>query len=52
MFGASGWIVLDTTGDRLSSDYDIWHVVETTPGVYGWEHTGVWNFASDTITWD
>ncbi len=52
MFGASGWVVLDTTGDRLSSDYDIWQVVETTPGVYGWEHTGLWNFASDTVTWD
>jgi len=52
MFGASGWVVLDTTGDRLSSDYDIWQVVETTPGVYGWEHTGLWNFASDTLTWD
>ncbi len=52
MFGASGWVVLDTTGDRLSSDYDIWQVVETTPGVYGWEHVGLWNFASDTLTWD
>jgi branched-chain amino acid transport system substrate-binding protein len=52
MFGASGWVVLDVTGDRLSSDYDIWQVAETAPGVYGWEHTGVWNFASDTLTWD
>jgi branched-chain amino acid transport system substrate-binding protein len=52
MFGASGWVILDTTGDRLSSDYDIWQVEETAPGVYGWEHTGVWNFASDTLTWD
>ncbi len=53
LFGASGWIELDANGDRKSSDYDIWHIQETsTPNVYEWVHAGMWNTATDTITWD
>jgi branched-chain amino acid transport system substrate-binding protein len=53
LFGASGWIQLDANGDRKSSDYDIWNIQETTtPNVYEWTHVGMWNTATDTITWD
>jgi branched-chain amino acid transport system substrate-binding protein len=52
LFGASGWVQLDEAGDRTTSNYDIWQIVESTPGNYTWAHAGVWNTALDTITWD
>ena len=51
MFGASGWIQLDDTGDRMAGDYDIWEIKETSPGVFGWEITGKYILASDTVEW-
>jgi len=51
MFGASGWITLDDTGDRMAGDYDIWQIKETSPGVFGWEKTGKYILASDSVEW-
>jgi len=50
-FGASGWIVLDENGDRMAGDYDIWQIKETSPGVFGWEKTGKYILATDTVEW-
>ena len=51
MFGASGWITLDEAGDREAGDYDIWNIVETAPGEYGWERTGKYILAADSLEW-
>jgi len=51
MFGASGWITLDDTGDRMAGDYDIWEIKETSTGVFGWEKTGKYILATDTVEW-
>jgi len=52
MFGASGWITLDEAGDRTAGDYDIWQIIETAPGVYEWDTTGLYVLATDSVTWD
>jgi len=52
MFGASGWITLDEAGDRMAGDYDIWQIIETAPGVYEWDITGLYVLATDSVTWD
>jgi len=50
-FGASGWIELDEAGDREASDYVIWQIVETSPGVYNWKIVGKWILATDSVEW-
>jgi len=51
IFGASGWIVLDENGDRVSADYDLWAIVEVTPGKYDWKLLGTYTYDTDSITW-
>jgi len=53
LFGASGWITLDDTGDRMAGDYDIWQIVQnaTDPTDYYWEITGKYILAADTVEW-
>lgn len=51
LFGGSGWIDLDEAGDRKAGDYDIWQIGEpVVPGVFQWEHVGVWVFTADSVS--
>jgi len=51
LLGASGWVMLDANGDRAPTDYDIWVIVETTPGVYDWKLISKWILDTDSIKW-
>ncbi len=50
LLGASGWVTLDANGDRAPTDYDLWIIVQTAPGVYEWKLTGKWVLDTDSIT--
>jgi len=50
MLGAAGWVDFDENGDRKPTDYELW-VVQVEAGVYDWARIGMWNLATDTITW-
>ncbi len=52
MFGASGWITLDEAGDRMAGDYDIWQILETSPGTYEWKRVGTYILATDSVQWE
>jgi branched-chain amino acid transport system substrate-binding protein len=52
LFGASGWIELDEFGDRKAGDYDVWQIVQVSPGTYDWKHQALWVYATDTIQRD
>ncbi len=49
-YGASGFIPLNEAGDRAYADYELWEIVKTDGG-YEWKATGVYSFATDTVTW-
>lgn len=49
-FGATGWIVLDKAGDRAFADYDLWQV-EKADGGYKWVLKGLYQYASDSFSW-
>jgi len=50
--GASGTIELDENGDRKAGDYDIWQIMEVSPGVYDWvTPVGIYVLAEDSVTW-
>ena len=49
-YGASGYIPLNEAGDRAFADYELWEIVKTDGG-YEWKATGIYRFATDTITW-
>jgi len=51
MFGASGWITLDNTGDRTAGDYDIWKITQVSAGNYDWKNVGRYVLASDSVEW-
>jgi len=51
MFGASGWITLDNTGDRTAGDYDVWMIAEVSAGTYDWKNVGRYVLASDSVEW-
>lgn len=51
MFGASGWIILDNTGDRTAGDYDVWVITEISAGNYDWKNVARYVLASDSIEW-
>jgi len=51
LFGASGWVVLNKDGDRAAADYELWIIIEKTPGVYEWKQVGTYIQATDSITW-
>jgi branched-chain amino acid transport system substrate-binding protein len=45
LFGASGWVVLNTDGDRAASDYDLWIINAD----HEWEFAGTYIQATDSI---
>lgn len=51
MFGASGWITLDSAGDRQAGDYDIFQITEIATDQYDWKKVGKYILASDTVEW-
>ena len=51
MFGASGWITLDSAGDRQAGDYDIFQITEIAAGQYDWKKVGKYILASDIVEW-
>lgn len=50
-YGASGYIMLDETGDRIGADYELTEIVETAPGTYEWKVTGIYHGATAEIVW-
>lgn len=50
IFGASGWIVLDENGDRVSADYDLWTIAYEAEE-YRWKWVGTYVYATDSVTW-
>ena len=50
-FGASGWTILDKTGDRAGVDYNLWGVKEVN-GEPTFVVYGVFKFVGKTIIWD
>ncbi|MEM4798650.1 MAG: hypothetical protein QW713_01355, partial [Sulfolobales archaeon] len=46
--GASGFIVLDSNGDRVLGDYDLWAVVFEN-GTYTWKVIGLYRGLTETI---
>lgn len=50
-FGASGWVVLGPEGDRSLSDYELYAILEPTPGTYEWAKVGLYSGATDEISW-
>ena len=49
-YGASGYIPLNEAGDRAYADYELWEIVEKD-GEYEWVATGLYSFATDSLTW-
>ncbi len=50
-FGVTGPTVLEASGDRVATTYQIWKVVTPTGGKPTWVFAGAWDAASDTLTW-
>ncbi len=50
-FGASGWTLLDETGDRAGVDYNLWGVKEIN-GEPEFVVYGIYKFVDDKIIWD
>jgi branched-chain amino acid transport system substrate-binding protein len=51
-FGASGWNKLNEDGDRYASNYQIWAYQLDTDGGGSEYVAGVYDFVTDTVTWD
>jgi branched-chain amino acid transport system substrate-binding protein len=51
-FGATGWCLLDDTGDRSPPNYDIWGYVPNTDGTVGFTRYGVWSPVTGDVAWD
>jgi branched-chain amino acid transport system substrate-binding protein len=49
-FGSSGRVLLNSSGDRAISDYDIWMIYKKPDNTYDWKQYGIWNYATDSIT--
>ncbi len=49
-FGASGWILLDATHDRISADYGLW-VVLTKGGKTDWYQVGLYSGTTDSVSY-
>jgi len=50
VYGVTGPLTLQPSGDRLPTGYQIWSVV-TKSGTPTWVLAGNWNDATDTVTW-
>jgi len=49
MFGVTGWMSLQPSGDRTPTSYQIWKVI--TPASPMWVLAGSWDQSTDTVTW-
>lgn len=49
-YGASGYIVLDETGDRIAADYELAEII-VKDGKYEWATTGMYYGATEEIDW-
>jgi len=50
MYGLTGPMALQPSGDRIPTSYQIWKVI--TSGTGGtWQLAGTWDETSDSITW-
>ncbi|MEM2067545.1 MAG: hypothetical protein QXJ88_03125, partial [Nitrososphaerota archaeon] len=49
-FGASGWTVLNESGDRVGGDYDVW-AIEKVGEKYEWKIVGKYLASTDTVAW-
>jgi ABC-type branched-subunit amino acid transport system substrate-binding protein len=50
MYGLTGWMGLQPSGDRVPTSYQIWKVIAAGTGGT-WTQAGTWDNASDSITW-
>jgi branched-chain amino acid transport system substrate-binding protein len=50
-FGASGWTLLNESGDRIGGDYDVW-AIEKVGDKYEWKRVGVYKAAADSVAWE
>jgi branched-chain amino acid transport system substrate-binding protein len=50
-FGVTGPNVLEASGDRVATTYQIWKVVTPTGGKPTWVFAGAWDAATDIVTW-
>jgi branched-chain amino acid transport system substrate-binding protein len=50
-FGSTGWIVLNTFGDRNIGDYQFWSVYKVNATAYDWRLSGYYSAGTDSITW-
>jgi branched-chain amino acid transport system substrate-binding protein len=51
IFGASGWVILNSDGDRAASDYDLW-IIDLVDTTYTWTFVGKYIQATDSIVWE
>lgn len=51
IFGASGSIILDAAGDRTAGDYNVWMILELSPGNYDWQVVARYVLTSDEMQW-
>jgi ABC-type branched-subunit amino acid transport system substrate-binding protein len=49
MFGVTGWMTLQPSGDRTPTSYQIWKVI--TPSAPKWTLAGSWDQSTDSVTW-
>ena len=49
-FGVTGPTLLEASGDRVATTYEIWKVV-TQSGAQTWVYAGSWEAATDSVTW-
>jgi branched-chain amino acid transport system substrate-binding protein len=49
-YGASGWTLMNTNGDRAASDYLIYCITGPADNL-AWTVCGSWSFSTDTVTW-
>ncbi len=50
-YGVTGPTVLEASGDRVATTYQIWKVITPTGQKPTWVFSGAWDAASDTLTW-
>ena len=54
-YGLTGPETLNAAGDRAlfpGSGYQIWKVVSTGSGTWGWVLAGQWDYATNSVTWN
>ncbi|MCS7145474.1 MAG: penicillin-binding protein activator [Nitrososphaerota archaeon] len=49
-FGASGWAILNESGDRVGGDYDVW-AIEKVGDKLEWRVVGTYRASTDSVEW-